>query len=425
MIKNSLSHELEIFHENEPTGTVLIKASQNNPYIIDEKIKSETELYADFDVSADMRFRGDYSIQVYMESTDVSFSMFHKSEVQKKTKTPIWKTFSFELNKKVATDKKYMKIEVLFEDKVVGKVIGTYSSWRFNKKIDVFDQEKVFVGSIATSIRQREVILQQMNYKYSFIDYIKHGTKLSLSFGIDFSICNLPPRQYTNLHELRQNEINEYEQMIYSFTEIMSQYNPTIKMYSIGAKSKNNELFTCISDNISDPKKTYRDYVKNVEFGSNLRQNCLKLSGPNEFYPLLEYFLQKHTGDTSTYHILVLLIPNDFINLSKTISYFISCANQIPISIIIIGIGNCAFKTLKSINPNPKVKVERAVQYFYRNKVPYSFNLKKDGIKACREVFQFTTLNSEKNVKEIAKNMLIKIPVQIVKFMLSKGLEPK
>lgn len=427
LVKKSLSHEIDLYLDNEPTANILIKASHKNPYMIDEKSKKEIELYADFDISATIKYKGDYSLQVYIESNDVSFALFHKSEVVKKTKEPIWNTFSFELNKKIATDKKFLKIELLQDDKIIGKSIGTYSSWKSCKSIEILNSDKLTIGYMATSIRQREVIVQQMNYKYSFIDYINFGTKFTLSFAIDFSTDNDIPKQYTNLHEIRNGEYNHYEQIIYSFIDILSQYNPTIKMYSFAHKTNKGEQFSCISDDITDVKKTYREFVKTTEFGTNLRKDSIHcLYGGNDFNPILEYFLNKHVGEHFNYHILVILVPNDSVNLPKLLKNFIACSNQIPISIIIIGIGNLSFRTLKSINPNPKEKVEKSVQYFFREPMPYQCGLKQNGIRACREVFQFKTFNSiSKNYKEEVKNMMSRIPVQMVKYMISKGIEPK
>jgi hypothetical protein len=147
-----------------------------------------------------------------------------------------------------------------------------------------------------------------------------------------------------------------------------------------------------------------------------------KIIGQNDFSEILEAISTTMRKETSIYNILIFLIPNDYFNLSETLKQFIYAANHAPISIIIVGIGCSAFKTLRSINPDPKVRTEKTNQFFYRRQMPYLHNLKVNGLKACREVFQFTTFESHKKPLTIASSTLKNVPVQIVKCMTSNGI---
>jgi hypothetical protein len=154
---------------------------------------------------------------------------------------------------------------------------------------------------------------------------------------------------------------------------------------------------------------------------------------PNDFYHVISDVMDWGNNSNSSprpqslsasrvtmahYHILVLIIPNDHINVRETIFKFVEASHKAPLSIVIFGIGNASsFKTLRSINMNTKLteineKIEpgvpmrdyddlqKAVQFKLAvGKLPTSSDLIFKGLRAVRDVVTFVRLNDFENVE--------------------------
>jgi hypothetical protein len=85
---------------------------------------------------------------------------------------------------------------------------------------------------------------------------------------------------------------------------------------------------------------------------TNALQN-VSLSGPTYFAPLLEKFIgiasQNHAEGGRTYQILLILTDGEIHDMERTIDLLVSNSN-LPLSIIIVGIGNANFQNMNILD---------------------------------------------------------------------------
>jgi hypothetical protein len=431
LCNKKLTKELTLKLKEHQVGILEITATKKNPYISkEEKIKNtHKEVFLDVEIEGEGLKKMENRFSLSIDSADMNFLKVYESEIVKKTKNPKFKKFSIPLTKRLKNDEKLMKFDFYSGKNFIGRILGKYNRMMEIEKVTMYDKDSKANGVVKLNLFERTETILEMNYEYTYLDYVNSGLKFNVVFGIDFTNANTLPRQYYDLHE-KKNEFNEYERVMHSFIEIMKHYHSTFEVLAFGGDD--NEPFLNLSKSDSsttDPIQMYQNYLKNVKLGSMRSKQLdpdsetVEVNGCNEFHHIIDHLIKENTV-RDTYNILVLLIPNDFINVQKTIQKFIEASNNSPISIFIVGIGDSSFKTLRSINPDPKIQFERHIQFIYSEKMPFLNNLRIGNVKACREVFRFATLNSFKTSDLLAESLLSHIPKHVVKYMTTKGVSP-
>lgn len=147
-------------------------------------------------------------------------------------------------------------------------------------------------------------------------------------------------------------------------------------------------------------------------------ENCLKtveLYGPTNFAPVINNTIAIASEFQDGKHYFVLLIITDgIISDMKETKHAVISASSLPISIIIVGVGNANFNRMDQLDSD-------------------ELRLRVDGRYAERDIVQFVPLNkflkSNKSTKiksnaELAKNVLAEIPYQFVSYMEKVGYKP-
>ena len=187
--------------------------------------------------------------------------------------------------------------------------------------------------------------------KTSFIKLRKQGLNLDLSIAIDFTGSNGSPSEKYSLHYIDNGNVNNYERAIKANYNIISSYNENDKynIYGFGANYKGlflrcfnlddkGEKISGIENIIDSYKKT----VKKVTF-----------SGGTYFSPVIEKInqeLKKNINNENLkYHILLILSDGIVDDINEIIDSVIESA-KLPLSIIIIGVGDSVEDDMKRLN---------------------------------------------------------------------------
>ena len=187
--------------------------------------------------------------------------------------------------------------------------------------------------------------------KTSFIKLRKQGLNLDLSIAIDFTGSNGIPSEKYSLHYIDNGNVNNYERAIKANYNIISSYNKNDKynIYGFGANYKGlflrcfnlddkGEKISGIENIIDSYKKT----VKKVTF-----------SGGTYFSPVIEKInqeLKKNINNENLkYHILLILSDGIVDDINEIIDSVIESA-KLPLSIIIIGVGDSVEDDMKRLN---------------------------------------------------------------------------
>ncbi len=149
-------------------------------------------------------------------------------------------------------------------------------------------------------------------------------------------------------------------------------------------------------------------------------ENCVQsveLYGPTNFAPVINNAISIARGFQNGKHYFVLLIITDgIISDMKETKHAIISASSLPISIIIVGVGNANFNRMDQLDSD-------------------EFRLRIDGRYAERDIVQFVPLNKFlgnnkkkdtpiKSIAELASSVLAEIPYQFVSYMEKIGYKP-
>ena len=263
---------------------------------------------------------------------------------------------------------------------------------------------------LGLTINNRKVnIINKSNLiqNLSFIDYIKKGVTIKLSIGIDYTSSNKPPNDPSSLHFLGGE--NDYEKAIKACGLIIAyyDYNQLFPVYGFGAIIENETIPNmCFNVNFKNKPEIYT--IDNVIYEYHNSFKHLALAGPTNFAPIMKQVIGNIRKEDNILRYNVLLILTDGIinDMNETIDALVE-ASFLPLSVIIIGIGNDHFEEMKTLdgNENPLINSK--------------------GKKRLRDLVQFIPFNDYKNSPNLlAEEVLKEIPRQIIEYYTINHITP-
>ncbi|CAD8052800.1 unnamed protein product [Paramecium sonneborni] len=296
-------------------------------------------------------------------------------------------------------------------------------------QIEIYDKgsrQETYIGSINLSVSQMEEKQVHRNIQHkgnrkitgqlyvekcllreiaTFEQYLEEGLQLNLIISIDFTDSNLDPNNPQSLHyfDRTNKKLSQYEQALRNVSEILIQYDhdKKVPLYGFGFEL-NGKAHHCypLNNNLEDPEvtdligvfETYRNFVKTVKF-----------SGPTTFRPTVREAMRIakgfKTAGSEKYVVLTILTDGIISDFDGTFESIVDCC-ELPISIIIIGIGDADFKLMQRLNNNQLM--EEDIQ----------------GRKATRDLVKFVVFNNYKSeLKKFAEEVLSELPDQVVNYM--------
>ena len=259
----------------------------------------------------------------------------------------------------------------------------------------------------------RNKMINIINYSYisrkpSFFDYIKAGVRIKLSIGIDYTESNLVPTDPNSLHYLGEN-MNDYEQAIQACGMICAyyDYNQKFPVYGYGAFINGQRPANmCFNINFKEDPEIYT--INNVlnEYRNSFK--FIQLAGPTNFSPLIQNVVNKikRENNPMQYHILLILTDGIINDLQPTIDVLVE-GSFLPLSVIIIGIGNDDFHEMIILDgDNDPITNSK-------------------GVKRMRDLVQFVPFNKYRNnPTNLAEQVLEEVPRQVVDYYVMNKKYP-
>ena len=253
----------------------------------------------------------------------------------------------------------------------------------------------------------------------TFISYLRSGMVINLTIGIDFTCSNDDYKRPSSLHYLF-NGMNDYEKAIRSCGDILAYYDND-QLFPVfgfgfnfldGSENQFTEKYTKfnfpINCNVDNPEINTIDNVL-AEYRRFITK--IDLDSPTYFAPIIND-LNKETaenlqkGQMMNYNILMILTDGVISDLKETIDALVE-ASYLPISVIIIGIGNENFENMNVLDADENPLYD------------------KQGRKADRDLVQFVPFNDYKNdPQKLAEQVLEEIPRQIVEYYQHRKIQP-
>ena len=208
--------------------------------------------------------------------------------------------------------------------------------------------------------------------------------------------------------------MNQYTQAIRAVGEIIEQYDADRQFPALGfgasippAWQVSHEFFLNLS--------TDNPYCQGVEgilqsYFTSLQN--VKLYGPTNFAPVINHVARfaSEIRDGRQYFVLLIITDGNITDFEETKAAIIN-ASKLPMSIIIVGVGDENFKAMEALDADKG-------------------RLKSGGMKAERDIVQFVEMRKfafgthEWDNAGLAKAVLAEIPKQLVSWMTVRGLKP-
>eukprot|EP01117_Protostelium_nocturnum_P007696 TRINITY_DN2763_c0_g2_i1.p1 TRINITY_DN2763_c0_g2~~TRINITY_DN2763_c0_g2_i1.p1 ORF type:complete len:653 (-),score=196.44 TRINITY_DN2763_c0_g2_i1:37-1812(-) len=346
----------------------------------------------------------------------------HKSETIKNTLDPHWVPFEISIQTLCNGDtNKELTVEVFDWNRSGNhELIGYFTttahelSTSAGKEFQVINRKytskKNYKNSGVVNLRSCETIK-----KATFLEYIQGGCEINLVVAIDFTASNLKPSDPKSLHFNNPATGNEYTRAIQAVGSILADYDSDRKFpcYGFGAQlpphfREVNHCFALNGD-IRNPEVHDIAGILNA-YGNTI--NSVNLYGPTYFAPIIqtvsEIASHHSTQEDQRYYILLMLTDGEITDMQNTIDAIVNAAQSLPLSIVIVGVGNADFTNMNTLDGD-----DRALR-------------SSSGKECARDIVQFVPMREFRNkpYEALAKATLEEIPGQLLSYMNARRIHP-
>ncbi|VVC25773.1 Hypothetical protein CINCED_3A006086 [Cinara cedri] len=358
-------------------------------------------------------------LELHKVGEDGQYQLVYRTEVVSWTNNPTWKPITLPVRSLCGTDfdRDIKVISYHYRQNGNHLLIGEFHTTMHQlKKGPGPENEHKCIKSKSSKI-YGTVSLNHFELKktFTFLDYIMNGTQINCTFAIDFTASNGDPKDYNSLHYL-SNRPNQYEQALSAVGDIIQDYDSDKMFPALGFGAKippqgnvSHEFFLNLQ--ASDP------YCAGIEGVMNAYHHCIRsveLYGPTNFSPVINHVAKfaQAFQDGSQYFILLIITDGVITDMFQTKQAIIK-ASTLPLSIIIVGVGNADFQSMEELDGDTVM-------------------LEANGIKAARDIVQFVPFINFQQIENplnaklyLAREVLAEIPAQLIGYMNSRKIVPK
>uniref|UniRef100_A0A8C4HG87 Copine Vb n=1 Tax=Dicentrarchus labrax TaxID=13489 RepID=A0A8C4HG87_DICLA len=362
----------------------------------------------------------------YRSNEDGTFTICHKTEVVKNTLNPVWQPFTIPVRALCNGDyDRTIKVEVYDWDRdgshdFIGDFTTSYRELaRGQSQFNVYEvintkkkmKKKKYVHSGTVTLLSFSV-----ESEFTFLDYIKGGTQINFTVAIDFTASNGNPSQSTSLHYMNPYQLNAYAMALKAVGEIIQDYDSD-KMFpalGFGAKlppdGRVSHEFP-LNGNMENP---YCNGIEGILEAYHQSLKTVQLYGPTNFAPVVNHVARYAAAvqDGSQYFVLLIITDGVISDMAQTKEAIVNGA-KLPMSIIIVGVGQAEFDAMVELDGD-------------------DIRISSRGKLAERDIVQFVpfrdymdrTGNHVLSMARLAKDVLAEIPDQFISYMKSRGIKP-
>jgi len=356
--------------------------------------------------------KSDPFLRFYKKTESGDWLMQHETEMIKDNLNPIWKPF--ELNIVKLCPKSYddvFKIECWdFEKSGKHKFMGVCELTMKNVVIDKIALFSIMDVNKKKKMGDLKLAQSQLIERPSFIDYLRGGEQLNMMIAIDFTGSNGTPTNPSSLHYIRPDGgLNQYQTALVEVCDILLNYDfdKRVPVYGFGGKPNFPNYAKPQADHCfpltGDPQAPEVFGMPGIMQVYMNAIHQVSLSGPTYFEHIINYanYIAKANEPSNVYTILMILTDGEIHDMAKT-QNLIKEASNLPLSIIIVGVGNENFVGMRKLDGD------------------------EAGTKISnRDLVQFVAFNDYKgNAAMLAKELLAELPRQLVGYKMAVGKKP-
>uniref|UniRef100_A0A665X1K6 Copine-4 n=1 Tax=Echeneis naucrates TaxID=173247 RepID=A0A665X1K6_ECHNA len=373
--------------------------------------------------------KSDPFLEIFRLNDDGTESLVHRTETVMNNLSPVWKSFKVSLNTLCSGDHdRDLKCTVWDWDSngkhdFIGEFQTTFKEMRAEQEGKQIQWECINPKYQIKKKNYRNSGVVMLNHckiikMYSFLDYIMGGCQIQFTVAIDFTASNGDPRNSCSLHYIHPYQPNEYLKALVAVGEICQDYDsdkmfpafgfgalipPDFKVGHLGC------VYVCL--------QLRRDLcVSGIQGVVEAYQNCLpkiQLYGPTNIAPIIQKVAssaseEMHTKEAMEYFILLILTDGVITDMADTREAIVH-ASHLPMSVIIVGVGNADFTDMQILDGDDGILRS------------------PKGEPVLRDIVQFVPFKDFKHASPaaLAKSVLAEVPNQVVDYYNAKGIKPK
>jgi len=371
--------------------------------------------------------KSDPYLEIFRETGAGSNVLIHKTNVVKNTLNPTWQKFR-------------LSMQALSGGNLDTKL--TIKCWDWDN-----DGSSDFIGQCSSSVRSLlEASAQRIQWdcindekrkrkgkkyknsgviylnsaqvekEYSFLDYIMGGCQINFTVAFDFTGSNGDPRDPRSLHYITgdPNRPNQYVTALRSVGQVCQDYD-TDKMFpalGFGARLPPNWNVAHefpLNFNMQNP------FCSGIQGIEQAYHNCVtqvQLYGPTNFSPVIRHVArfamdESQKQQASNYFVLLILTDGEITDFDETVESIVD-ASGLPMSIIIVGVGQADFSSMDALDGDKRRLVDRR------------------GRPCARDIVQFVPFRDFQNHLDgsLARAVLAEVPKQLTDHFKYKNLQP-
>uniref|UniRef100_A0A8B9CEG5 Copine 4 n=1 Tax=Anser brachyrhynchus TaxID=132585 RepID=A0A8B9CEG5_9AVES len=354
--------------------------------------------------------KSDPFLEIFRMNDDATQQLVHRTEVVMNNLNPAWKTFKVSVNSLCSGDQDRRLKCIVWDWDSNGKhdFIGEFSS-TFKEMRGAMEGRQVQWECINPKYKAKKknyknsgiVILNQckIHKMHSFLDYIMGGCQIQFTVAIDFTASNGDPRNSCSLHYIHPYQPNEYLKALVAVGEICQDYD-------------SDKMFPAFGFGARIPP----EYKVGIQGVVEAYQSCLpklQLYGPTNIAPIIQKVAKSASEETNTkeasqYFILLILTDGVITDMADTREAIVH-ASHLPMSVIIVGVGNADFSDMQMLDGDDGILRS------------------PKGEPVLRDIVQFVPFRNFKHASPaaLAKSVLAEVPNQVVDYYNGKGIKPK
>uniref|UniRef100_A0A672PGU1 Copine-2 n=1 Tax=Sinocyclocheilus grahami TaxID=75366 RepID=A0A672PGU1_SINGR len=420
IVSNKKLHRPLILANGKPAGKGAITITAQE--LSDNRIITLTMCGRKLD-KKDFFGKSDPYLEFHKQGDDGKWMMVHRTEVIKNTLDPVWKPFTVPLISLCNGDvDRNIKVLCYDYDNDGGHdFIGEFQT-TVNKISEAQNGVEVEFECINPKKQKKKsyknsgviILMKCIVLTAACIFYFFTPVQLACISVLHCESSNGNPREPSSLHYINPMGSNEYLSAIWAVGQIIQDYD-TDKMFpalGFGAQLSPDWKVShefAINFNPTNP------FCSGVEGIVQAYSNCLphiRFYGPTNFAPIINHVARFATQalqqDTAAQYFTLLIITDGVISDMDETRHAIVQAAKLPMSIIIIGVGNADFTAMEFLDGDSS-----ALRSY-------------TGEEAVRDIVQFVPFRDFRNAPKetLAKSILAELPQQVTQYFKQRNLSP-
>ncbi|KAL9239401.1 hypothetical protein vseg_013730 [Gypsophila vaccaria] len=250
--------------------------------------------------------------------------------------------------------------------------------------------------------------------QHTFLDYLAGGCELNFMVAIDFTASNGNPRLPDSLHYIDPSgRPNAYQKAIMEVGGVLQFYDSDKRFpaWGFGARPIDGPVSHCFNLNGST-NYCEVDGIQGIMTAYTSALFNVSLAGPTLFGQVISNAAniagQALASGQQKYFVLLIITDGVITDLQETKDAIVK-ASDLPLSILIVGVGGADFKEMEFLDGDKGERLESTT-----------------GRVASRDIVQFVPFRDVHGGEiSIAQTLLAELPTQFLTYMQTRGIQPK